>query len=864
MNIPILPIKNMAPIEPLLGLKDGNYNVPAYIGDGLKELLQDILQRDKDVWKEIANTAEVVSNFIQGKQLWRKNYWNNTWTIQPVNLADANRITSINIMQFYCTSQMKMMTASNPDLEPAEEFKRSQLKEDVRIAKAIWNKYESKFYTPWLNNQEALHAIVSGTYIEEVYYDYMKNSGTVFHEIFEEKEIEISPGYSKCFECEQEGPYSDFTRSEIPSCPNCGSMEILPPEPPITQKFNTVAGLQPIQTGDLSLRLIPLQAVRFDVSKRLEESPWMLYRQTVPRSYLKHILGKNVPVEDAYTDAGLKSLISVSKAGNTLSGMNSFSNESTKAGDSGSVIIDRLSLSPADYCHIVAGKDEKTIDGETIKKGTKLTDLCPEGMTVFSVNNGEYVLGIYPNVHHSQGIATGVYHMRYESGLGRGSDDTVEVQKRFLRLDAQNVRFLETAATPANIYVKGAVDKGHLKSIGKPGANIPINPEVAQAFNSLDVVKQLQPGNIAAQYFQYTYDILNQYRQLTSHSTDFTNAFPGVDNRTATGAKLAKANADSIYSPFLQLKSEVRRTIAGKTVTLYKHHFSGVKQFMSFGENATGQTIGEMIDGDDVNETIEFAVVRDSEQPKTPLDRQLDLVNLMTVVANAGGLEQIKAMDPELYDACLRAFDIDINENTYSTIIDICETRLEQALALLEQYNQIESIMAQFGVQPPMVDPSAVLLSLSPSIKLEEPSHEQKMKWFMDYLDTPEGADLDDMQREVVAVFVRTHAQLYMQQQAAMAAGFAQVQAAGMGPQMEAQQQQQEQDRNNAIEDDQRNKAHERDMKQADIENENRKVERDQQWATEQANQAAMNAAAQSALDFTMQDMLNKQAQSKK
>lgn len=857
-KIPFLPAKNIAPVKPLFSLKDSDKPTPTYVCDGLKELLKDLLDRNKDTFKEIATTTEVTSNFIQGKQIWRKNHWNDTWTVAKAPLADSDRITSINIMQFYCTSQMKMMTASNPDLEPAEEYRQYRYKSDIKIAKAVWAKYESSFYKPWINNQEALHAITSGTYVESVFYDHLKHSSTIYKEIFGDKEIEISPGYSKCFEedCGYSSGYQEFTQGNIPRCPECGSTQILPPEAPVTQTFRSVVGVQPITYGNLSLRLLPIQALRFDVKKRVEESSWLVHRMHMHRNAFKYLVGSaNIPTETVDSDFGLKSLLSIAQASNTLSGAAN-QNDSIHKDD---IIVDYVSLLPEDYAHIIAQQDEETVSGHIIKKGTRFSDECPNGMTMIAVNNGEHILGIYPGEHHRESIASGVYHMRLESGLGRGSEDTVEVQKRFLRLDAQNVKFLEATATPAHTVVKGSVDKQYIKKIGHPTAVIPINPEVAQAFGTTDVIRRLEPGSTPAQFFQYTYDILNQYRQLTSHSTDFTNAFPGVDNRTATGAKMAKANADSIYSPFLQLKAEVRRTIAQKTLKLYKKHFTGIKQYFSFGETETGQSVGDFIDGTDVNDNIEFVVVRDSEQPKTPLDRQMDFVNMMAVAGQGGGLDVLKSSDPRLYEAMMKSFDIDLDDNTYSTMVDVCENRLEQAFELSEQYRMFQDTAAANGMELPELPIDSILMGLDSAIQLEEPLHDGKMKWFMDYLDTPLGQALTNSKRQVVALFVRTHALMFLQQQQALATGFAMVAAAsipaeeGPDPQAEADAQGQimaaeneknEMDHQRQL--DMENVKHRNQMELKGVEHAHDKLKAEQEWAKMEAQKTAQKAGASS------------------
>jgi hypothetical protein len=770
-------IENLAPLKPLDALSETTNPTPTYTVDGVIELLKDKLDRDKDTFKEIANTSMITSNFIQGKQLWQRNYWNNSWQIRPINLADSSKISAINIMQFYCTAQIKMIVQSNPDIEPIDEYKQRRFKQQVKIAKAVWNRYERKFYTPWFNQQEALHAVCSGTYIESVEYDHLAQGAKVFKEIFGQKDIEIHPGYSKCFECDEEGGYGKFTQGPIPACPNCGSHDILPPEQPMNQQFTSVLGIEPVQMGDLVLSLKPIQAVRFDISKRFEESDWALYRQRIRRNKIAHLLG-NIDLPITFVDDnGLDALREISRAGNTLAGKDSYASGEYREDD---VTVDHLSVRAHDIAHIIPIKDEKTVDGQVIEGGKRLSEQYPNGGR-FIILNEAHVIGFYPNVHHSDECSSGVYHMRLESGLGRGSEDTVEVQKRFNRFDAQNVRYMEVASTPGKTYIKGGVDRKHIKQIGNPGAVIPVNAEIAAQIGNRPVIENLQPGTMAAQFFSYTYDILNQYRQLTSHSTDFTGAFPGVDNKTATGAQITKSTAESAFSPMLQIKSEVRVGTAHKTFRQYKKNFQGVKQYVSMGITETNQEVGAMISGEDINTDIEFTIVRNSEQPKTPYDRQTDFANMMQVASQAGGILQVKQVDDRLYDTLLKTFDIDMDDNTYSTMSDVCEQRLENAFTIKSQFDQLTQLGQTTGIEIPEVPVEGLLMALDHPITVEEPNHIKKAKWFMDYMDCPLGFELSSDKRDVIRLFVRTHYQMEVQQQQAVAAGFAQVQQAGGG-----------------------------------------------------------------------------------
>lgn len=783
--------RNYAPLKPLVEL--GSKRIDGqYMSEALREVIKDRLERHKDVFDEVARTTEVTSNFIQGKQTWVKSYWNNQWKVAPVHRADPNRVTSINIMQFYCTTQVKMFTASNPDLEPAEEYKQKEYRQKVKVARAVWNHYESKFYTPRFNQQEALHAIVNGTYIESVRYDHLKGGAKIFREVFENKRVQVSPGRSRCFSCGEEGGYADFVKpGELARCPGCGSHEVSPPEEALEQEYSSAVGMEPVQMGDLTIRLIPIQTVRFDISVPFEESSWSVERIEIEEEKLRYMLGDvDIGLSENSTDEGIQSIRAIREAGNTLFGQ---ATEFIPSTISRRAIVDRVCLMPEDVCHIKLSQDTETLEGGTVKKDTRLSDLCPpEGMTVLAVNDGHLIVGIYLGTHHSQEASSGGYHMRLESGLYRGSEDTVEVQKRFNRNDAQITRYGEATATPARTYIAGSVKRAHVRKIGHPQAVIPVDKNIAQAMGTTELIKTLAPGNVGAQFFQYTYDILNQYRQLTSHSTDFTNAFPGVENSTATGARLAKSNAESVFSPALQIKGACRCKTARNTLRLRASKpFHGVSQYYSFGETENKTQVGRHVRTEEIDPDVEFVVVRDSEQPKTMYDRQVDFVNMMNVASAAGGYDMLKQTDPKMAEALMKAFDIEVDDQTYTVLVDVCEGRLDQALELQSRFEHFRDQIGQMGYEMPGIPPEAALQALEPSMDVEEPNHMMKAKWFMDYLDSPDGQQMTNDQRHMVKMFVREHAKMEALQQGLMMQLAAEAQLMGQQPVMDAQSDQQ-------------------------------------------------------------------------
>lgn len=730
----ILPEKNLAPVKPLYSLVDKSSTTPSYLATGLKELFDDIMGRDADTFREIIDTTEITSNFIQGKQTFQQT--TSGWRIQNIRRADPNKIRAINVMQYFCSQNVSSFTASNPDIEPAEYFKQIQYKDKVRKAAAIWNSYEKKFYTKYFNQQEALHAIISGTYLESVRYDNLVQGARAFKEIWGETEVPISDGQGRCFTCEVTASFEAFG-NEMPRCPECGSFEVQVEEP-MSQLIPSVVGMEPINMGELTLKLIPIQAARFDVRGRAEDSPYFIERMEVPKSKLELLLGTKLNLDEAPIDSGLRSLNTIATAGNTLFGADSY-----VAGvqpKSKNIIIDRMSLSPEMYWHIKA-KAEQTVSGETVP-AERMADFCPNGATVIGVNGCKHILGIYPNVHHSQEITSGVYHMRLNSGVGRGSEDAVEIQKGFNRQNAQMVRAGETGATPAHFHVEGAVDRKHIKQIGMPGVSVPIKQEVVQALGTTDLIRQIQPASIAGTYFQYTYEILDKYRQMVSHAPDLSNSLLGAKSGgTATEARISDSNAEKLINPMLDIKADVRCGTADKTLKLYNQHFKGISKFFTYGTTKQNIGVGEHIKGEDVDPEIEFVVVADSQRPKTRYGQQTAFAAVMEMSGGAAGLVALKEQAPDLLNQLLKTFDVQLDVDDYDSMEDLCWLRLQQALELVN----------------PNIAPEEMLLEIRPLITPYEPNHQGKATWYQEYLDCPEGVKLDEIKRAAIFALIMAH-----------------------------------------------------------------------------------------------------------
>lgn len=734
----VLPIQNLAPRKPLFDAAEKDNTIPTYIESGLTELFKDLMKRDEQTFREIIDTTEITSNFCQGKQIFQQT--TNGWRIQNLRRTNPNKITAINNMQYYLTQNIENFISSNPDIEASEEFKVIENKEKIKKASAVWNGYERQWYKPWFNQQQALHCILSGTYIESVQYDQLAQGARAFKEIWGEVEVPVSEGQGKCFACDFKGNAEAMMPEEgMPQCPECGSYDIHV-SPAISQMMPSVTGLQPIQMGDLKLKLIPIQSCRFDVKKRAEESSYFIERIAVYKSKLDFILGAKLRLGDADKDRGLKSLDTIQKAGNTLYGQDN----AVHPPDTKDAVIDRWSLQPEEYAHIKCNEFE-TVDGQQVPKGAKLIELAPNGCTILSVN-GKVILGIYPGILHTDEVSSGVYHMRLESGIGRGFEDNVEVQKRFTRNDNQMLKAGETGATPAHFHVEGAVDRRHIKQIGFPGVSIPIKREVVEALGTTDLIRQIPPSSVAGTFFSYTYDLLSRFGQMTAHAPDLSNSlFNQNSGGTATEARISDSNAERLSSPLLQIKSDVRLGTARNTMQAYPKHFKGVSKSFSYGTTSVGTAVVDQIKGEDIDPDIVFVIVKDSQRPKTRYSQQAGLAASAQIIGQLGGIEVLKQNEPDLLHDILDTFDAKLSIDDYDAQEDLNWDRLQQA------------VQAVRSGTPPMIE--ILNTALQPMITPFEKDHPAKMAWFQDYLDCPEGIKMPENERAAIFALIMGHKQ---------------------------------------------------------------------------------------------------------
>lgn len=772
---------NSAPIRPLIDLsrKSTERKLPTTPAtQQFKEKWDYLSKHEEPIWREIYSAAQLIDLFIQGKQLLRRHPNTGAWMITPMK-NEAMEKRAINQMRFWENALVAKWQLSNPNIVVRPGANNDKANLAAKACTAVVDYYERLLYGSEFNERECKLGIRNGTYIERFRMDDSIQSVSALRSIIENKTISIGDGFGYCVECDTQGSADMFEpdrNSPIPSfkCPNskCGAMTSDVTPPPQAQGVRTVQGQEKVQQGEIVCDQLPLQACRWNLMSRPEESSWFLYQQRVPLSAIQRLLGP-LELKGAADDIGLDILDKLAYVGQALSGQ-------ALGGDRKPEIfrqpvkVEEMSLGPDDLVDIKLSKEEETVCGQPIPAGVPLSEVYPNGAVICGLNDMSVITGIYAETHREY-VVSGYWHMNPNSGAGQGVGDAVEVQKRSSTIDTQVIAGLQAGTTPGFLYIKGVMDENEARYLSDPRVAIPIDwslvPQEARDLNKL-VKPAFTPATMPGQMMQYLQGFLTNQFQLSFGVTEFAGGLPGADvhSDTATAAAIGDATSKAISTPTLLGKANVRKRGMEITISLFKKCMPIPRWFPMKGK--FGRQEFKELSGIDVDAELRFEVVKNSELTRTIYDIRKDMGEFYAQFGGIMGFLEAKKMYPREVSELAKQWNIDIEDEDYSAIESICSKRIEQMKQGLSQ-TQDPMELGQF-IQPPISE--------------LEPQLDIKSKWCQEYLDTDEGQDAPMPLRQAVELMIKGQFVSHVGQQSAVAAGAGVVSAVGQAPEALGQQ----------------------------------------------------------------------------
>lgn len=491
---------------------------------------------------------------------------------------------------------------------------------------------------------------------------------------------------------------------------------------------------------DIECELLDFPACRWDMRFRAEESSYFLYESRCSNAVLEHILNANIPEDSSgsYESYGLEVIEQIARQGGNVAGHGKDSPYGDATPVQGENTVTEMWLQPEAYCDIDVSRDESTIGGVKIPKGQSLLEIFPDGLCAVGINGFKTIIGLYGE-NHKDHIVSGIYHLQSFSGVGKGISDAVDVKKEMDDLHSQTMAYIKAHSTPATYYNQDMITEEQARNIGKPRKNIPVDfSNAPDGVNSINqAIQSLTPQNPAGSIFQYK-DVLNNWLQMSMQVTDFSNGLPGVDNKTATGAKIGDANAEMVLVPQHRNKADHRRRSDKVIFNLFKKYVNKDKWFATRSKN--GITAGRYLSSSAFNDVdIDFEIVANSEVAKTPLQTQQNLSQLLNFTGGVAGLIQAVQMNPDITGEVATAFGVKLSIPSKTDIARVCRRRLEQAKELLKTELTNQQFMAAVGLPADNTNLAAAVVSqLTPPISPKEPWAMEKAQWMSELLDSDE------------------------------------------------------------------------------------------------------------------------------
>lgn len=778
------PSRNRAPLKPLMELarRNKDFQKTSSLAQQIKERFEHYYKLESKTRNSMVAAGYENAMFMEGKQLLRPDPWKEGRFIPYTPKRPGTvELRTMNFFRFYTTNSLWKWQLSNPDVRAVAGIDTQRAREASRAADILIENHERRFFPPVVTIQEGLHGLCWGTYIWEIRYDDTQHSVSVLQPIFDQVPVSLGEGWGQCAgRCGYAGTASQFQQVQPDPlsppmwlCPQCGGEAAV--EPPATELMPSVVGANRVDLGQLSADLKPFPECYWDFTRTVEESSWFIHLRETSSKSIRRLLGDvRLPQGEGMDDFGLKIMRNLgwASAGYSETHKREIYEEPAN--------VVEFSLGPDDLVDIVLSADEETVAGDIIPAGP-LLESYPNGATFQGVNGMTVLSGIFDQ-HHSRTHKSGVWHAKPCSGTGQGLDDLKEVQKQFNSDNNQTTSFWRATGTPPMLYRKEAMGDKNPGYLGTGNINIPIlSNNLPEGLKLEDIVAPaFQPQSVPGQFFQYIYQHLANFAQITSHITDFSGGMPGVNNKTATGAQITQANSNALFTPPLQVKGEVRLKLAYITLELYRQHFPVARYFPFQGRN--GRFQGKHLAAADLDAEIQLEVVKDSELPKNTFIRREDLVMFFQMLGGAAGWVALQQQDPEFASEMAQLFNVTLRTDTYDHVGSLCQGRLDQ-MAALQELAPDPTILTGLAAMPPLgqivpIAPGAI----DPPIAPEELEHDLKAKWIAEWLDTVEGQTAGPVMRAAAAILVRYHFQLFGLQQGDIAMQQGAVVAASQAP----------------------------------------------------------------------------------
>lgn len=137
----------------------------------IKKKYDEYMRRDNEVWNELYDTGQLVSNLTQGKLQVLRNPVTRSYAFVKKDSRFADRATVGGVFQFYMTKLDSEWLSSRPERDPICPSDDDQIEEFISAVKVVQDHYDKKFFTVPYELRECDSAKCFGTWITRYRFD---------------------------------------------------------------------------------------------------------------------------------------------------------------------------------------------------------------------------------------------------------------------------------------------------------------------------------------------------------------------------------------------------------------------------------------------------------------------------------------------------------------------------------------------------------------------------------------------------------------------------------------------------------------------------------------------------------------------
>lgn len=684
--------------------------------DHFARLNERLLERQKSLWRSYYMTWLRSALYYDSKQVLVPRANGFGYDIRQLKGMD-HPIYVYNKLRPFSDKVTSMWVQSSPEilfavLDP-DERKAEKAIDEIQVL----NRYFNHLHL----TEETLQDIAKGgqfcgNYHFEVWFDPNDKNGLEWVEEYQSGQMPGAMWY-ECLDCQQMGEMTG------PACPHCGSQMITPHMMPAVD-FDVQKGAEWKPAGEIVVRPFPAWSLRYSLTTGADNSPWRYAEEDQPKERVEAAIGK---IESASEDQALgmdEAMHPERVMRRADRGRTGYEAED----DTDNVLTQRFWYEPEMLVLLALKEDCRLPDGEMIPKGERLSDVFPSGMCIFTHPGAQRFKGVTRESHLKRFI-DGKYGITLGKKVGHGIEDGVEMQRQTNILKSGVFRYLQKTLQPS-IAVNNRVFQDS-RLFNRVDNVISINNgRLPEGTKVADHYSYVAPPAVNPQIFGVE-DQLNADMQAALKAFNSQGDYAGVENSTATAAKIGAAESASAHSLYLALYAGTLKTLAVRRLELAQQHYKNLR-LVAYVDTLSDKRNVRIINSINVKANILAWVKTGSFMPNLDMEKRASFVEATTAATTLAGINMLNSASLQSIN---RIFGTDLTFERLNDRIEECEETLDLMYQAFEQMGGMIAPEQLYMLAP--VDPYTK-------------GQQARIDWWLDWRGSREGRSAPEPIRQAV------------------------------------------------------------------------------------------------------------------